>query len=108
MHVKKMVSLVEARTTLSSLTKAIAKGGGAVAITRRSQLAAVLVNAEQYEADMAELEHYRHQYRRQKTLPFSGLMAITGDLAEGSERMVDEYHAAVRRSGQTLADALRD
>ena len=39
MHVKKMVSLVEARTTLSSLTKAVAKGGGAVAITRRSQLA---------------------------------------------------------------------
>ena len=35
-------------------------------------------------------------------------MEITGDLAEGSERIADEYHTAVKRSGQTLADALRD
>ena len=108
MQVKKVVSLVEARTTLSSLTKAVAKGGGAIAITRRSQLTAILVNAEQYEADMAELEHYRHQKRKKSALPFSGLMEITGDLAEGSRRIAETYHAAVKRSGQSLADALRD
>lgn len=108
MQVKKMVSLVEARAMLSGLTKAVAKGGGAVAITQRSKLAAVLVNAEQYEADMAELEHYRQQKRKKNSLPFSSLMEIAGDLEEGSKRLAEEYHAAVKRSGEILSDALRD
>ena len=108
MHVKKMVSLVEARATLSGLTKAIAKGGGAIAISQRSQLAAVLVNAEQYEADMAELEHYRQQHRKKTRLPFSSLMEIKGDLEQGSKRLAGEYHAALKRSGDILSDALRD
>ena len=34
MQVKKMVSLVEARAMLSSITKAVAKGGEAIAITQ--------------------------------------------------------------------------
>ncbi len=55
----------------------------------------------------SELEHYRRQRRKKKTLPFSGLMEITGDLAGGSKRMAEEYYAAVNRSGQILADALR-
>ena len=55
----------------------------------------------------SELEHYRRQRRKKKTLPFSGLMEITGDLAVGSKRMAEEYYAAVNRSGQTLTDALR-
>ena len=55
----------------------------------------------------SELEHYRRQRRKKNTLPFSGLMEITGDLARGSKRMAEEYYAAVNRSGQTLTDALR-
>src|SRR5437867_4714983 len=56
MHVKKLVSLVEARASLSRLTREVATGGEAIAITQRSRLAAVLVNAERYEEDMAEWE----------------------------------------------------
>ena len=108
MHVKKTVSLVEARAMLSGLTKAVAKGGEAIAITQRSKHAAVLVNAEQYEADMAELEHYRHQHRKKTRLPFSSLMEISGDLEEGSKRLAGDYHAALKRSGDILSDALRD
>lgn len=55
----------------------------------------------------SELEHDRRQQRKKNPLPFSGLMEITGDLAGGSKRMADEYHAAVKRSGQTLTAALR-
>ncbi len=106
MQAKKIVSLVEARAKLSGLTRAVAEGGGAIAITQRSKLAAVLVNAEQYEADMAELEHYRHHRRKKNLLP--SVMEITGDLEEGSKPLAEEYHAAVKRSGETLSDALRD
>ena len=108
MHVKKMVSLVEARAMLSGLTKAVANGDGAIAITQRSKLAAVLVNAEQYEAYMAELEHYRSHHRKKTRLPFSSLMEISGDLEGGSERLAGEYHAALKLSGDILSDALRD
>ena len=44
----------------------------------------------------SELEHYRRQRRKKKTLLFSGLMEITGDLAVGSKRMAEEYYAAVK------------
>ena len=67
-----------------------------------------MVNAEQYAADMAELEHYRHHRRKKNLRPFSRLMETTSDLEEGSKRLAEEYHAAVKRSGETLSDALRD
>ncbi len=74
MHAKKVISLVEARASLSRLTWEVARSGGAIAITQRSKLAAVLVNAEQYEEDMAELEQYRRQRRKVTPRSFSGLM----------------------------------
>ena len=58
-------------------------------------------------AKKSELAPYRRQRRKKNTLPFSGLMEITGDLTVGSKQMADEYHAAVNRSGQTLTKALR-
>ena len=108
MYAKKVVSLVEARASLSRLAQEVARGKGAVAITQRSKLAAVLVNAEQYEKDMAELEHYRRQRRKTKDRSFSGLIKIVGDLEEGSRRLTEEYYAALKRSGDILQDALRD
>ena len=45
---------------------------------------------------------------KKTTLPFSSLMEITGDLEEGSKRLAEEYHAAVKRSGEIFSDALRD
>ena len=108
MLAKKVVSLVEARASLSRLTREVAQGGGAIAITQRSKLAAVLVNAERYEQDMAELEHYRRRQRKAKARSFSGLMEVVGDLEEGSRQLAEEYHAALKRSGDILRDALRD
>ncbi len=108
MHTKKIVSLVEARASLSRLAQDVARGKGAVAITQRSKLAAVLVNAEQYEKDMAELEHYRRQQRKSRGQSLKGLISITGDLEEGSRQLADEYYAAVARSAESLRDALRD
>ena len=108
MHAKKVVSLVEARASLSRLAQEVARGRGAVAITQRSKLAAVLVNAEQYEKDMAELAHYRRQQRKPKARSFSDLMKIVGDLEEGSRHLTEEYYAALKRSGDILQNALRD
>jgi prevent-host-death family protein len=105
---KKQVSLVEARASLSRLTQEVARGGGPVAITQRSKLAAVLVNAERYKEDMAELEHYRRQRRKGRPRSFSHLMEIVGDFEEGSRQLAEEYYAAVKRSGDILHDALRD
>lgn len=108
MHAKKVVSLVEARASLSRLAQEVATGKGAVAITQRSKLAAVLVNAEQYEKDMAELEQYRRQHRKNQGPSLKGLIRITGDLDEASHQLSDEYYAAVERSAKSLRDALRD
>jgi prevent-host-death family protein len=108
MRAKKVVSLVEARASLSRLAQEVAKGGGAIAITQRSRLAAVLVNADQYEEDMAELEQYRRQRRKPTSRSFSGLLEVVGDLEEGSRRLTVEYDAALKRSGDRLRDALRD
>lgn len=108
MFPKKQVSLVEARASLSRLTQEVSGGGGPVAILQRSKLAAVLVNAERYKADMAELEHYRRRHRKSRARSFSHLMEIVGDLEEGSRQLAEEYHTAVKRSGDTLCDALCD
>ena len=108
MHAKKVVSLVEARAALSRLTQEVASGGGPVAITQRSKLAAILVNAERYEKDMAELAQYRRQPRRVRPRSFAGLIKIVGDLEEGSRQLTEEYYAALKRSGDILQDALRD
>jgi len=108
MQAKKLVSLVEARASLSRLAQEVAKGGGPIAITQRSKLAAVLVNAERYEKDMAELAQYRRQQRKARPRSFSGLMEIVGDLEEGSRQLAEEYYAAVKRRGDILQDALRD
>ena len=109
MRAKKVVSLMEARASLSRLAREVAKGEGAIAITQRSKLAAVLVNAERYEEDMAELEQYRRQQRKKVvSRSFSDLMEIVGDLEEGSRQLTVEYDAALKRSGDRLRDALRD
>lgn len=108
MHAKKVISLVEARASLSRLAQEVARGGGPVAITQRSKLAAVLLNAERYEKDMAELAQYRRQQRKARPRSFSGLIEIVGDLEEGSRQLAEEYYAAVKRSGDILQDALRD
>jgi PHD/YefM family antitoxin component YafN of YafNO toxin-antitoxin module len=107
MHVKKLVSLVEARASLSRLTREVATSGEAIAITQRSKLAAVLVNAQRYAEDMAELEQYRQQRRKERASSFSALMEVVGDLQEGSQQLAEEYHAALKRSGDLLHDALR-
>ena len=43
---------------------------------------------------------------KKTTLPFSSLIEITGDLEEGSKRLAEEYHAAVKQSGDILSEAL--
>ncbi len=108
MYAKKVVSLVEERASLTRLPKKVARGGGPVAITQRSKLAAILVNAERYEKDMAELAHYRHQQRKSRPPSFRGLIKITGDLEEASRQLAEEYEAALNRSAVVLRDALRD
>src|SRR6058998_2216162 len=55
-----------------------------VSCTGGSKLAAVLVNAQRYEEDMAELEQYRRQRRKERASSFSTLMEVVGDLEEGS------------------------
>jgi prevent-host-death family protein len=87
---KKQVSLVEARASLSRLTQEVARGGGPVAIMQRSKLAAVLVNAERYKQDMAELEHYRRQRRKVKPRSFFHVMEIVGVLVLVKRQLAEE------------------
>ena len=104
MQVKRLVGLVEARASLSRLAREVAQSGDAIAITQRSKLAAVLVGASRYEADMAELEQYRRQHRARPTPSFSDLMEIIGDLEEGSRQLTESYEAALKRSGDQLVE----
>jgi len=108
MQAKKIVSLAEARASLSRLTREIATGGGPIAITQRSNLAALLVNAKRYEEDMAELKLYRRQRRQSAPRSYAKLIEVVGDLDEASRRLTAEYDAALRRSGEALRNALRD
>ena len=108
MHAKKLVSLVEARASLSQLAREVSQGRGPIAITQRSKLAAILVSAKQYEEDMAELEQYRQQRKKGRVRSFKGLIKITGDVEEASRQLAVEYEAALERSAESLRDALRD
>ena len=108
MRVKRLVSLVEARASLSRLAREVAHSGEAIAITQRSKLAAVLVGASRYEADMAELEQYRRRQHSHPPPSFSDLMEVVGDLEEGSRQLTESYETALKRSGDQLGEALRD
>ncbi|MBM4256238.1 MAG: type II toxin-antitoxin system Phd/YefM family antitoxin [Deltaproteobacteria bacterium] len=108
MQAKKIVSLAQARASLSRLTREIATGGGPIAITQRSNLAALLVNAKRYEEDMAELALYRRQRHKSGLRSYAKLIEIVGDLDEASRRLTTEYEAALKRSGEVLRHALRD
>lgn len=108
MRAKKFVGLVEARTAFSRSSREVAQGGEATAITQRSKLSAVLVNATRYEAEMAELEQYRRQRRAPAAASFSNMMEIVGDLEEDSHQLTEAYESALLRSGDQLNDALCD
>jgi prevent-host-death family protein len=99
---------MEARASLSQLAREVSHGCGPIAITQRSKLAAMLVNAKQYEEDMAELEQYRRQRKKSRVRSFKGLIEITGDLEEASRQLAAEYEAALERSAEGLRDALYD
>jgi prevent-host-death family protein len=114
MHAKKVVSLVEARASLSRLAQEVARGKGAVAITQRSKLAAVLVNAEQYEKDMAELEHILVDsgVDVNKPAPIEPLIFVTPLCAAAAKALTGgEYDLVLTASTismQAVANANRD
>lgn len=75
----KQLSLTEARAKLSALVTAVDKGKGPVAITQRSRIKAVLVDAEWHSRVEEELAHYRRTARR-GPLKLRGSMKLVGDI----------------------------
>ncbi|MBI3001080.1 MAG: type II toxin-antitoxin system Phd/YefM family antitoxin [Deltaproteobacteria bacterium] len=92
----KQLSLSEARAKLSALVDEVHKGKGPVAITQRSKVKAVLVDANWHERVGEELGFYR-QVMRSKPLKLEGTAKLSGDLDRALEQLKQEREASFQR-----------
>jgi prevent-host-death family protein len=97
----KQLPLSEARAKLSALVDEVHKGKGPVAITQRSKVKAVLVDAHWHERVGAELRFYRKTLRS-KPFKLKGTMKLTGDIDKGLEELKREREASFQRLVEQL------
>lgn len=97
----KHFSLSEARANLSTLVVEISKGKGPVAISQRSKLKAVLVDANWYFKTEEELSSYR-QSSRSKPFRLGGTMELSGDVDRALEDLRQELDAFLEKSIEGL------
>ena len=97
----KQLSLSEARSKLSSLVKDVNKGKGPVAITQRSKVKAVLVDAQWHDKVEEELAYYKKKSKK-KPFKLAGTMEIIGDLDKGFEELKKEREASFQRLVEQL------
>jgi len=97
----KQLSLSEARSKLSTLVKDVNKGKGPVAITQRSKVKAMLVDAQWHDRVEEELAYYK---KKSKTKPFkfAGTAVLIGDLDKGLEELKREREASFQRLVEQL------
>lgn len=92
----KQLSLTEARAQLSTLVTAVDKGKGPVAITQRSRIKAVLVDAEWHSRVEEELAHYRRT-ARSGPLKLRGSMKLVGDIDHALKELKREREQSLDR-----------
>lgn len=92
----KQMSLSEARARLSTLVDEVHKGKGPVAITQRSKVKAVLVDAAWHERVGEELGLYR-RILKGKPLKLEGTAELIGDLDRALEELKQEREASFQR-----------
>jgi len=92
----KQLSLSEARAKLSALVDEVHKGKGPVAITQRSKVKAVLVDAHWHERVGEELGFYRKTLRG-KPFKLEGTMEMIGDVDQALEELKREREASFQR-----------
>lgn len=92
----KQLSLSEARAKLSALVDEVHKGKGPVAITQRSKVKAVLVDANWHDKVDKELGFYR-KAQRSKPFKLEGTMEMIGDLDRALEELKQEREASFQR-----------
>jgi len=98
----KHLPLSEARAKLSTLVDEVHKGKGPVAITQRSKVKAVLVDARWHERVGEELGFYRKTLRS-KPFKLEGTAELVGDL----DRAIEELKAEREASFQRLVEQLK-
>ena len=92
----KHLSLTEARARLSTLVSEVEKGKGPVAISQRSQIKAVLVDAEWHARVEEELAYYRKSAKH-SALKLRGSMKIIGDPDLALEELKEERDKSLKR-----------
>ena len=92
----KQLSLSQARAKLSSLVADVDKGKGPIAISQRSKVKAVLVDAEWHSRVEEELAHYRRAVK-QAPLKLRGTMKLVGDLDEALMELKQEREESISR-----------
>ncbi len=92
----KQLSLSQARAKLSSLVADVDKGKGPIAISQRSKVKAVLVNAEWHSRVEEELAHYRRAVK-QAPLKLRGTMKLVGDLDQALMELKQEREESISR-----------
>lgn len=97
----KQLSLSEARAELSTLVDEVYKGKGPIAISQRSKVKAVLVDANWHHKVEEELRSYR-QSLRSKPFKLAGTMEITGEVDRALDELRQEIEAFLGRSIEDL------
>lgn len=92
----RQLSLSEARAKLSALVDEVHKGRGPVAITQRSKVKAVLVDANWHERVGEELGFYRRVLKG-KPLKLEGTAELIGDVDRALEELKREREASFQR-----------
>jgi len=97
----RQLSLSEARADLSNLVDEVYKGRGPIAISQRSKLKAILVEAQWYLKVEEQLSSYR-QGLRTKPFRLGGTMEVTGQVDLALEDLRRELAAFLEKSEESV------
>lgn len=93
----RQLSLSEARADLSNLVDEVYKGRGPIAISQRSRVKAILVDARWYQKVEEELTSYR-QGPRAKPFRLGGTMEAIGQVDQALEELRRELETFLQKS----------
>ena len=97
----RQLSLSQARADLSNLVDEVYKGKGPIAISQRSKLKAILVQAQWYVKVEEQLSSYR-QGLRTKPFRLGGTMEVTGQVELALEELRRELAAFLQKSEEDV------
>ena len=97
----RQLSLSQARADLSNLVDEVYKGKGPIAISQRSKLKAILVEAQWYLKVEEQLSSYR-QGLRTKPFRLGGTMEVTGQVELALEELRRELAVFLQKSEENI------